>query len=142
MKGLMSTDIAWACLSPSSILRSSFQALGYIGRTLRTQKRMWSTPYKYLQPRTLQHNVQHKHVMTPQLYGRSPKVGNTVASILQNNVWETPALFGLNPASNFVGFTVKSNSLDSQNNPQPYISRTLQPLTLNALSPTNPKPKA
>ena len=39
-------------------------------------------------------------------FKRSPKVGNPRASILKRNVWEIPALFGLNPVSNFMGFTV------------------------------------
>ena len=42
----------------------------------------------------------------PNLYSRSPKVGNPIASILKNNVLGLPALFGLNPVSNFMGFTV------------------------------------
>ena len=37
---------------------------------------------------------------------RSLKVGNPIASILKSNVKGIPALFGLNPASNFMGFTV------------------------------------
>ena len=37
---------------------------------------------------------------------RSPKVGNPIASILKRNVKGIPALFGLNPVSNFMGFTV------------------------------------
>ena len=40
------------------------------------------------------------------LYSRSPKVGNPIASILKSNVKGIPALFGLNPVSNFTGFTV------------------------------------
>ena len=40
------------------------------------------------------------------VYSRSPKVGNPIASILQSNVEGIPALFGLNPVSNFMGFTV------------------------------------
>ena len=32
-------------------------------------------------------------------YSRSPNVGNTIASILERNVKEIPALFGLNPVS-------------------------------------------
>ena len=39
-------------------------------------------------------------------YSRSPKVGNPIASILKSNVQGIPALFGLNPVSNFMGFTV------------------------------------
>ena len=39
-------------------------------------------------------------------YNRSPKVGNPIASILKKNVYRIPALFGLNPVSNFMGFTV------------------------------------
>ena len=41
-----------------------------------------------------------------ELYSRSPKVGNPIASILKSNVQGIPALFGLNPVSNFMGFTV------------------------------------
>ena len=37
------------------------------------------------------------------VYGRSPKVGNPIASILQSNAEGIPALFGLNPVSNFLG---------------------------------------
>ena len=40
------------------------------------------------------------------VYSRSPKVGNPIASILKSNVKGIPALFGLNPVSNFMGFTV------------------------------------
>ena len=39
---------------------------------------------------------------------RKPKVGNPIASILKSNVWRIPALVGLNPVSNFMGFTVGS----------------------------------
>ena len=39
-------------------------------------------------------------------YSRSLKVGNRIASILKSNVQGTPALFGLYPVSNFMGFTV------------------------------------
>ena len=39
-------------------------------------------------------------------YGRSPKVGNPIASILKCNVYGIPALFGLSPVSNFLGFTI------------------------------------
>ena len=41
------------------------------------------------------------------VYSRSQKVGNPIASILKSsNVYGIPALFGLNPVSNFLGFTV------------------------------------
>ena len=40
------------------------------------------------------------------IYSRSPKVGNPIASILRTNVYGIPALFGLNPVSNFKGLTV------------------------------------
>ena len=40
------------------------------------------------------------------VYSRSPKVGNPIASILKSSVQGVPALFGLNPVSNFVGVTV------------------------------------
>ena len=40
------------------------------------------------------------------VHSRSPKVGNSIASILKTNVWGIPALFGLNQVSNFMGFTV------------------------------------
>ena len=40
-------------------------------------------------------------------YSRSPKVGNPIASILKTNVQGIPALFGLNPVSNFMGFAVE-----------------------------------
>ena len=39
-------------------------------------------------------------------YSRSPEVGNPIASILKINLWGIPALFGLNPVSNFKGFTI------------------------------------
>ena len=39
-------------------------------------------------------------------YSRSPKVGNPIASILKSTVEGIPALFGLYPVSNFMGFTV------------------------------------
>ena len=39
-------------------------------------------------------------------YSKSPKVGNPIASILKSNVKGIPALFGLNPVFNFMGFTV------------------------------------
>ena len=39
-------------------------------------------------------------------YSRSQKVGNPIASILKSNVYGIPTLFGLNPVSNFMGFTV------------------------------------
>ena len=39
-------------------------------------------------------------------YSRSQKVGNPIASILKSNVEGIPALFGLHPVSNFMGFTV------------------------------------
>ena len=40
------------------------------------------------------------------IYSKRPKVGNPQASILKNNVWGIPALFDLNPVSNFMGFTL------------------------------------
>ena len=40
------------------------------------------------------------------VYSRSPKVGNPIASILKSHVQGIPALFDLNPVSNFTGFTV------------------------------------
>ena len=44
------------------------------------------------------------------VYSRSPKVGNPIASILKsNNAQGIPALFGLNPVSNFMEFTVASS---------------------------------
>ena len=46
------------------------------------------------------------HPRVIRVYSRSPKVGNPVASILKSNVKGIPALFGLNPVSNFMGFTV------------------------------------
>ena len=46
---------------------------------------------------------------------RSPKSGNPIASILKRNVWGFPALFVLNPVSNFLGCTI---------NPKPF---TLNP---------------
>ena len=45
--------------------------------------------------------------LVPQ-YSRSLKVGNPIASILKSNVSGIPALFGLNPVSNFKGFTVET----------------------------------
>ena len=41
------------------------------------------------------------------VYSRSPKVGNPIASILKSHVQGIPALFGLNPVSNFLGFTIE-----------------------------------
>ena len=38
-------------------------------------------------------------------YSRSPKVGNSMPSILKCNVKGIPALFDLNPVSNFLGLT-------------------------------------
>ena len=40
------------------------------------------------------------------VYSRSQKVGNLIASILKSNVEGIPALFGLNPVSNFWASTV------------------------------------
>ena len=40
-------------------------------------------------------------------YSRSLEVGNPIASILKNSVKGIPTLFGLNPVSNFMGFTVE-----------------------------------
>ena len=45
------------------------------------------------------------------IYSRSLKVGNPIASILKSNVLGIPALFGLNPVSNFMGLTVGCRSL-------------------------------
>ena len=54
------------------------------------------------------------------MYSRSPKAGNPIASILKSNVLGFPALFGLNPASNFMGFTVGENISDKAlNRPHP-----------------------
>ena len=39
-------------------------------------------------------------------YSKGQKVGNPIASILKSNVLGIPALFGLNPVSNFMAFTV------------------------------------
>ena len=44
-------------------------------------------------------------------YSRSQKVGNPKASFLKSNVKGIPALFGLTPVSNFMGFTVNSQSM-------------------------------
>ena len=45
---------------------------------------------------------------------RSPKVGNPIASTsLRGMSWEIPALFGLDPVSNFMGFTVQGFSYRS-----------------------------
>ena len=41
-------------------------------------------------------------------YSRSPKVGNPIAPILKSNVYGIPALFVLNPVSNFLGLTIGS----------------------------------
>ena len=41
-------------------------------------------------------------------YSRSPKVGNPIASVPKSNVQGIPALFGLNPVSNFLDFTIES----------------------------------
>ena len=43
------------------------------------------------------------------MYSKSPKVGNPIASILKGNVKGIPALFGLNPVSNSIGFTIKKS---------------------------------
>ena len=48
---------------------------------------------------------------TSKLYSRSPKVGNPIASIPNGNVQGIPALFGLNPVSNFIGSTIKEAPL-------------------------------
>ena len=40
------------------------------------------------------------------VYSRSPKVGNPMASILKSSVYGIPALFVLNPVSNFLGLTI------------------------------------
>ena len=47
------------------------------------------------------------------IYGRSPTVGNPIASILKSNVEGIPALFGLKLVSNFMEFTLYMGS--SQN---------------------------
>ena len=39
-------------------------------------------------------------------YSRSPIVGNPIASILKSNAKGIPALFVLNPVSNFLWFTI------------------------------------
>ena len=39
-------------------------------------------------------------------YSRSPKVGSPIAAILKSNVSGIPALFVLNPVSNFWEFTI------------------------------------
>ena len=49
-----------------------------------------------------------KNPKTP--YGRNPKVGNPIASILKSNAHEIPALFVLNPVSNFLGFAIRDLS--------------------------------
>ena len=41
-------------------------------------------------------------------YSRSPRVGKPIAAILKSNVEGMPALFVLNPVSNFVGFIIMS----------------------------------
>ena len=46
---------------------------------------------------------------TPLSDSRSRKVGNLIASILQSKVLGTPALFVLNPVSNFLGLTIGSS---------------------------------
>ena len=60
-----------------------------------------------VKPWTVYNNTKYiaypKHDM---YYSRSLKVGNPIASILKSNVWGIPALFGLNPVSNFMGLTV------------------------------------
>ena len=40
------------------------------------------------------------------VYSKGRKVGNPIASILKSNVEGIPALFGLNPVSDFLGFAV------------------------------------
>ena len=50
--------------------------------------------------------VKRAHTPNPKPYSRSPKVGNPMASILKSLVKGIPALFGLNPVSNFLGLTV------------------------------------
>ena len=44
-------------------------------------------------------------------YSRSQKVGNPIASILKSNVYGIPTLFGLNPVSNFMGFTTVTHCI-------------------------------
>ena len=60
---------------------------------------------------TLFENIQERASLTEAMaglpYGRSPTVGNPTASILKSNVYGIPALFGLNPVSNFMGFAVR-----------------------------------
>ena len=47
-------------------------------------------------------------ILHTKTYSRSKKVGNPIASIiiLKSSVQGIPALFGLYPASNFLGFTI------------------------------------
>ena len=48
----------------------------------------------------------YRSVQAPGAYSRSRKVGNPIASIVKSNAQGIPALFDLNPVSNFMGFTV------------------------------------
>ena len=52
------------------------------------------------------HPKRHERTLIEPSYSRYPKVGNPIASILKSNVQGVPALFGLNPVSNFMEFTV------------------------------------
>ena len=89
-------------------------------RTLFYKKPMRPKPWN-LNPNPKTLNPHHKNliekaetkavpyqVRNPKHYGRSPKVGNPIASNRKSNVEGIPALFGLNPVSNFMGFTVNS----------------------------------
>ena len=45
-------------------------------------------------------------VQDSKVCSRSPKVGNPIASILKSKVYGIPALFVLNPVSNFLGYSI------------------------------------
>ena len=62
-------------------------------------------PYRRLQSST------DLTIQVEKPYSRSPKVENPIASILKSNVKGIPALFGLNPVSNFMGFTLNPETL-------------------------------
>ena len=52
------------------------------------------------------YDIETQESQEPTRYSRSPKVGNPIAPIHKSNAKGIPALFGLNPVSNFMGFTV------------------------------------
>ena len=74
-------------------------------------------PYKQGSPETEtlipEPGTLNRGALHPQPYSRSQKVGNPIASILKSNVQGIPALFGLIPVSNFMGFTSPTLALST-----------------------------